>query len=333
MRVLLGTTLLLYYSLFLGVDGQSGCPSSTSFSRREYDFEISYKDILKDEEKQIRGFNGKYCAPVDPPSRRRRDVGSGEGAVGSYALPDHGPTLTTRPTRFRRLREEKAEVPANEKCWSLMDAFGIDVFNFPYATAHRIHSLSLQDLRQFIDPDAPKTNGIPTINFDQTSDNVILNNTRDDPNLFAASGLRAFDSVLSHVKNLQYEIAKGSDKDKRVPLVITRLIHEFHMQDLWALMKPFYDKLVANPPENKQLCPCIKDIENNKVLAYLKWMSKGKALVGDVNAINKGKKVEMFDGNSIYALWSEERIKLQEFHEAKDGSYSAAIFLYCMLNE
>ena len=73
----------------------------------------------------------------------------------------------------------------------------------------RIHSLSLQDLRQFIDPDAPKTNGIPTINFDQTSDNVILNNTRDDPNLFAASGLRAFDSVLSHVKNLQYEIAKG----------------------------------------------------------------------------------------------------------------------------
>ena len=121
----------------MGVDGQSGCPSSTSFSRREYDFEISYKDILKDEEKQIRGFNGKYCAPVDPPSRRRRDVGSGEGAVGSYALPDHGPTLTTRLTRFRRLREEKAEVPANEKCWSLMDAFGIDVFNFPYATAHR----------------------------------------------------------------------------------------------------------------------------------------------------------------------------------------------------
>lgn len=58
-----------------------------------------------------------------------------------------------------------------------------------------------------------------------------------------------------------------------------------------------------------------------------------QALVGDVNAINKGKKVEMFDGNSIYALWSEERIKLQEFHEAKDGSYSAAIFLYCMLNE
>ena len=64
-------------------------------------------------------------------------------------------------------------------------------------------------MRQFIDPDAPKVNGIPTINFDQTSDNVILNNTRDDPNPFAASGLRAFDSVLSHVKNLQYEIAKG----------------------------------------------------------------------------------------------------------------------------
>ena len=54
---------------------------------------------------------------------------------------------------------------------------------------------------------------------------------------------------------------------------------------------------------------------------------------GDVNTIKKGKKVEMFDANSIYSLWSEERLKLQEFHEAKDGSYSAAIFLYCMLNE
>lgn len=303
MRALLAyLTTLLLSSLLCGVDGQNGCPTSTSFSKRYEEFSVTYKDILKDKEKSIRAFNGKYCAPIDP-----LDLGA---------------------------KRRKREVP-NEKCWSLMDASGIDVFNFPFAVSHRIHSLSLQDLRQFIDPDAPKANGIPTINVDQTSVFVILNNTRDDPSPFTASGLRALDSVLSNVKNLRYEIAKGSDMDKRAPLVITRLIHEFHMQDLWALMKPIYDKLVANPPENRQLCPCIKDIENNKVLGYLKWMSKGKALIGDgdVNTIKKGKKVEMFDANSIYSLWSEERLKLQEFHEAKDGSYSAAIFLYCMLNE
>jgi len=303
MRALLAyLTTLLLSSLLCGVDGQNGCPTPTSFSKRYEEFSVTYKDILKDKEKSIRAFNGKYCAPIDP-----LDLGA---------------------------KRRKREVP-NEKCWSLMDASGIDVFNFPFAVSHRIHSLSLQDLRQFIDPNAPKVNGIPTINVDQTSVFVILNNTRDDPSPFTASGLRALDSVLSNVKNLRYEIAKGSDMDKRAPLVITRLIHEFHMQDLWALMKPIYDKLVANPPENRQLCPCIKDIENNKVLGYLKWMSKGKALIGDgdVNTIKKGKKVEMFDANSIYSLWSEERLKLQEFHEAKYGSYSAAIFLYCMLNE
>lgn len=300
MRVLLATTLLLY-SLLCGVDGQVGC--LTSNGKKDYaEWSTTYRDILAQSEKPNRSSKGGYCAPIDP-----LDLGA---------------------------KRRKREVP-NEKCWSLMDASGIDVFNFPFAVSHRIHSLSLQDLRQFIDPDAPKANGIPTINVDQTSDIVILNNTRDDPSPFAASGLRALDSVLSNVKNLRYEIAKGSDMDKRAPLVMTRLIHEFHMQDLWALMKPIYDKLVANPPENRQLCPCITDIENNKVLGYLRWMSKGKALIGDgdVNAIDKGKKVEMFDANSIYSLWSEERMKLQKFHEAKDGSYSAAIFLYCMLNE
>ena len=71
-------------------------------------------------------------------------------------------------------------------------------------------------------------------------------------------------------------------------MILDVIIHEFHMQDLWTMMKPMYDELVRNPPKNKELCPCIKDIENNQILKYMKWMATGNKHDGkEGNVFNK----------------------------------------------
>ena len=57
--------------------------------------------------------------------------------------------------------------------------------------------MSLQDLRNFIDPEAPKINGIPTI-----VDGVVVNNTVEDSSPFNSDGLRGLASALSESKDL-----------------------------------------------------------------------------------------------------------------------------------
>merc|ERR1719158_153152 len=113
----------------------------------------------------------------------------------------------------------------NKECWSTMEEAGIDIVNFPFGTAHRIHSLTLQDLRDFFDPNADRDNGIPTINVNLQSDDLILPNAADMPSTFMSPNMRGIDSILSHATNLHYGVAKGTEEDEKLPLVLNRIIH------------------------------------------------------------------------------------------------------------
>ena len=111
-----------------------------------------------------------------------------------------------------------------------------------------------------------------------------------------------------------------------VPNLLHMILHYSHMQDLWTMMKPLYDELVRNPPKDKQLCPCIKDVKNNQVLKYLKWLGSEEHLDYEIS--------EVFDYNEIYDYWMDKlRPDFLKYYEEKSDSYSAAMFIYCMLNE
>ena len=111
-----------------------------------------------------------------------------------------------------------------------------------------------------------------------------------------------------------------------LPNFLYMILHKFRMQDLWTMMKPYYDELVRNPPKNKQLCPCIKDVKNNQVLKYLQWIeSGGEKEDSEIS--------EVINYNGIYDFWVDLRVDFLEYYEEKSDAYSAAIFIYCMLNE
>jgi len=263
------------------------------------------------------------------------------GSYGKYKKPRKQRQFSASSAREgRKIADERhamLEGP-NKECWSTMEKAGIDIVNFPYGTAHRIHSLTLQDLRYFFDPNADRDNGIPTINVNLESDDLVLPNAIDMPSTFMSPNMRGIDSILSHATNLHYGVAKGTEQDEYYPLVLNRIVHKAHMQDLWSMMKPVYKDLFENPPlDEKSLCPCVTDIESNGVLNNLIGMStgKGSALIGDPDAQYDEGSVEVFNSTAIENYWvTDERLAYLMFHsdELKVDTYGAALFLYCKLN-
>ena len=117
------------------------------------------------------------------------------------------------------------------------------------------------------------------------------------------------------------------------PKLIQMILHPFHMQEMWTNMKPMYDELVKNPPKNKQLCPCVKDVKNNQVWKYLEWMASGEGVTHEEEDeyLESGYNAS---NNNVNNYWMNSvRLDLLQYNDEKSDLYSAAVFIYCMLNE
>ena len=99
------------------------------------------------------------------------------------------------------------------------------------------------------------------------------------------------------------------------------------MHDIWSMMKPIYDELVRNPPKDKQVCTCIKDVSYNDVLENLKLISESSLLTGNPNTDYNNE--EILNHNDVYEWWNGNKQNLLKFHSAEGqaDSYSSAIFI------
>lgn len=235
------------------------------------------------------------------------------------------------PGRFQSMSKIRTEI-----CHEKMVKAGIDMENFPFGTAHRIHSLTVQDLRYYFDRTASALNGIPTINANLLAETLVLANAPDVPSKFVSPSMRHLDALLTHMTNAHYAVAKGTVKDEHLPLILNRIIHSAHMEDMWSQMKPVFDDLVKNPPKDKTLCPCVKDDRNNGVYQMLQNMSQGKgtALIGDPDA--EFDEIVTYNSTAIQDFWINNMKKeLLGFYDkdSKDDIFGAALFVYCKLKE
>jgi hypothetical protein len=133
--------------------------------------------------------------------------------------------------------------------------------------AHGIHSLTLGDLQEF-DPAWNKS--IPTINLNLTQEDAILWQVPPSYHSpFTTLAMQTLDHVLSHMEDPNYDIKCYSP--------IERLVHAFHMKEVWSMAKIHYHHLVHNAPENDlSLCSCALDIENNewnRILLSLRFIA------------------------------------------------------------
>ena len=72
--------------------------------------------------------------------------------------------------------EENGEKGDMEKCDETMARNGLNFSSFWQGAGHGIHSLSLEEIRHYFEPDAPEENRIPVVNTNLTAEKTILFN-------------------------------------------------------------------------------------------------------------------------------------------------------------
>lgn len=161
---------------------------------------------------------------------------------------------------------------------------------FPGVVAHGIHSFDVQSLRLF-KADVTERNGIPTINRDlQSRDPIVHDAPKLRDTMFQTNGIQVVDEVLSHMDDASYDI-RGYD-------ALERLVHAFHMQEVWHAALPHYHNYAAAPPSD-EVCHCVTDIDGNGIMKMLRFISlkirEPELMYGKVAVID-GKEYR-WDGN------------------------------------
>jgi len=238
-------------------------------------------------------------------------------------------------------------LPGNDSCAEILAAANV-TGRFAVAVAHGIHDITVEDLREFTG-DVPCTgNGVPTVNRDLRSESAVLPSAPcldDGDSPFATPAMRVVDAALTRMDDMNYDIGTTSG--------LQRLVHAFHMREVWALASAQYQALAADPP-GRAACACALDVDGNSVLEELRliassirsaqmassrqssiqlgWHHFGwsksclrpAALRGAADLLDLGRIRSAAD----WAMWKATMAE----HMALCDTRDLAVFLYCTLN-
>jgi len=150
---------------------------------------------------------------------------------------------------------------ANKKCKEMPGDPGRMV-------AHGIHSLTLNMLRHYFEPQATSDNGIPTVNLNRSETNILnenavfinLTNSHPYPAFFA------LDHILSHMDDEEYGIKHANPLDE--------LGHAMHMHSIWQRASELYKKVAAKKRGRKRFCRCLLKTYNASIMDHLELLAK-----------------------------------------------------------
>jgi len=141
-------------------------------------------------------------------------------------------------------------------------------FDFASSLAHGLHSLTLEDVLYYFESDATTYVNIPTVNpnLDVKGLGRVLRfapKNGYDTN-FETIAMRHTDKVLSRMNNENWVVKYYS--------VLERLVHATHMAEMWSKARRYYNDFKKSGVR-KELCGCLKDIDNNGVMAELQLLA------------------------------------------------------------
>jgi hypothetical protein len=233
----------------------------------------------------------------------------------------------------------------NNICKDFLTTAGVSP-KFAGSVAHAVHSMTLKDLKKFY-PSASQNNKVPTVNKNLTAPEAILLYAPDESinaesNSFITDGMNVLDTVLSRMDNKFWGIKNYSPLEK--------LVHAFHMKEVWARALNEYQLIEKNPPKNvENVCRCALDIERNGIIQIMKFLAltiREPSLMSanpTLSDFNLGDNFYRFDFNyyltklsndnsretSMPHLNSTESWQIWKKMVPREESYDAALFLYC----
>jgi len=184
------------------------------------------------------------------------------------------------------------------------------------AIAHAVHSMDLDSLRQF-QPNSGSDNIVPTVNLNLHTGPKVLDSA---PQLqppspdFATDAMALVDSVLSRV---------GQSDDGLGPnwTPLERVVHNFHMRDLWAKIKPVFDQIQVQP----DVCRCLTaDLKANGIRPAVEWIANHYARGTPITLLNRP--IPVLSDHKTWTIWRQRLIH----YYTPAAIHDAAYFLKCL---
>ena len=138
--------------------------------------------------------------------------------------------------------------------------------SFANSVAHRLHSLTVEDIEYYFSDAASKDNDFPTVNENLSGSPRVLPYApvSGSDTSFLTGGLRALDHVLRNMDKDDYAITNYSTLEK--------VAHALHMAEMWQHSKKHYEDLTMAPPA-REVCSCVLDTANNGILQELNLLA------------------------------------------------------------
>merc|ERR1712210_215108 len=145
------------------------------------------------------------------------------------------------------------DLPANETveasdenvatCFDIMARNGLNFSSFWHGAAHGLHSLHLEEIRHFFEPNASENNKIPVVNKNFSSKQTIL---FDAP---LAGYDEHFNTMALKVMSY-FMLNDHPDFFQQGVNTLEKLTHQYHMHEIYAAAAPIYNAMKENPPSD-----------------------------------------------------------------------------------
>ncbi len=201
--------------------------------------------------------------------------------------------------------------PQTSRCHKLLIEAGFSS-NFNETIAHAIHSMTVQGLQMF-NPRATEDNHIPTVNMDRRAPEKVIPYAPNDfvGSDFSTLSMNTIDKLLSNDNDGLWS-----------PL--GRIMHKFHMMDLWNRVHDVYQSTVVRAPPNEEICSCLTDTRGNGILQAVHWVSdhydSGTLLLTLLN-----RPIPKLTDADAWGIWKARLLYYYRPRYLED----AAQFLYC----
>jgi len=144
-------------------------------------------------------------------------------------------------------------------CEQIMANNGLNFSSFWHGAAHGIHSIYLEEIREYFEPNATVHNKIPVVNPNLSAEQTIL---FDSP-------LAGYDEDFNTMalKVMAYFMLHDKPDFATQGLnTLEKLTHQYHMHEIYKAAAPIYNRIKNNPPHDPELCPCVNDVTGNGIL-------------------------------------------------------------------
>ena len=144
------------------------------------------------------------------------------------------------------------------------------------------------------------------------------------PEGFDTEEMRVLDGVLEH-------LGQGDDGLGHVWSSLERVVHTFHMRDLWARVKAQTPGVLANltAAQLDAVCPCLTDTAHNGVDAKVAWIANEYQKWMPISLHEWGSKIPKLTDEKTWQVWKQRLT----FYYGKGDVRDAALYLHCALRD